>query len=132
MVRAPFERVLLDLLAQTRRDAARMSEDDPDARLADIEERLRKARAQRGEVRRIESPNSKLGIAFRLVTELLAAVIVGGALGWGLDRIFTTGPLFLIVMFLVGVAAGFFNVVRAAQQMNKKQAAKDADELGRK
>jgi ATP synthase protein I len=132
MVRAPFERVLLDSAAQIWRDGARMSEDDPDARLADIEERLRQARAQRGEVRRVESPNSKLGIAFRLVTELLAAVIVGGALGWGLDRIFATGPLFLIVMFLVGVAAGFFNVVRTAQQMNKEQAAKDADELRRK
>ena len=132
MVRAPFERFLLDSAAQKRRHGARMSEDDPDARLADIEERLRKARAQRGEVRRVESPNSKLGIAFRLVTELLAAVIVGGALGWGLDRIFATGPLFLIVMFLVGVAAGFFNVVRTAQQMNRDQAAKDAGESGRK
>ena len=109
-----------------------MSEEDPDARLSDIEERLRKARAQRGEVQRVEAPHSKLGVAFRLVTELLAAVIVGGALGWGLDRIFATGPLFLIVMFLVGVAAGFFNVVRTAQQMNRDQAAKDADGLGRK
>jgi ATP synthase protein I len=110
-----------------------MSERDPDARrLADIEERLKQARAKRGEVRQVESPNSKLGIAFRLVTELLAAVIVGGAIGWGLDRIFATGPLFLIIMFLVGVAAGFFNVVRAAQRMNKDQAAKDADGLGRK
>jgi ATP synthase protein I len=131
MVRAPFERFLLDSAAQKRREA-RMSEEDPDARLSDIEERLRKARAQRGEVQRVEAPHSKLGVAFRLVTELLAAVIVGGALGWGLDRIFATGPLFLIVMFLVGVAAGFFNVVRTAQQMNRDQAAKDADGLGRK
>jgi F0F1-type ATP synthase assembly protein I len=35
-------------------------------------------------------------------------------------------------MFMVGVAAGFFNVVRSAQQMNRDQAAKDADELRRK
>jgi ATP synthase protein I len=110
-----------------------MSEDDPDSgRLADIEARLKKAREKRGEVRQVESPNSKLGIAFRLVTELLAAVIVGGAIGWGLDRLFGTGPLLLIVMFMVGVAAGFFNVVRSAQQMNRDQAAKDADELRRK
>jgi ATP synthase protein I len=110
-----------------------MSEDDPDSgRLADIEARLKKAREKRGEVRQVESPNSKLGVAFRLVTELLAAVIVGGAIGWGLDRLFGTGPLLLIVMFMVGVAAGFFNVVRSAQQMNRDQAAKDADELRRK
>ena len=105
-----------------------MSEDDPDARrLADIEERLRKAREKRGEdVRQVDAPNSKLGIAFRLVTELLAAVIVGGAIGWGLDRFLGTGPFLLIVMFMAGVAAGIFNVVRTAQQMNRDQAAKDA------
>ena len=109
-----------------------MSEDDPDARrLAEIEERLKKAREKRGEVRQVESPNSKLGIAFRLVTELMAAVLVGGAIGWGLDRIFRTGPFLLIVMFMVGVAAGFFTVVRTAQQMNRDQAAKDADSVKR-
>ena len=105
-----------------------MSNNDPDdRRLAEIEERLRKAREQRGEVRQVEAPNSKLGIAFRLVTELMAAVIVGGAIGWGLDRIFSTGPFLLIVMFMVGVAAGIFNVVRTAEQMNREQAAKDAE-----
>ncbi len=104
-----------------------MSDDDPDARrLADIEERLRKAREKRDEVRQVEAPNSKLGIAFRLVTELMAAVIVGGAMGWGLDRILGTGPFLLIVMFMVGAAAGIFTVVRTAQQMNRDQAAKDA------
>jgi ATP synthase protein I len=93
-----------------------MSDDDPDMRrLAEIEERLRKARGKRGEVRQVEAPNSKLGIAFRLVTELMAALIVGGAIGWGLDRLFGTGPFLFIVMFMVGIAAGIFNVVRSAQ-----------------
>ena len=104
-----------------------MSEDDPDARrLADIEERLRKAREKRDDVRRVEAPNSKLGIAFRLVTELMAAVIVGGAIGWGLDRLLGTGPFLLIVMFMVGVASGIYTVVRTAHRMNRDQAAKDA------
>jgi ATP synthase protein I len=105
-----------------------MSEHDPDARrLAEIEERLRKAREKRDEVRQVEASNSKLGVAFRLVTELMAGVIVGGALGWGLDRILGTAPFLLIVMFMVGIAAGIFNVVRTAQQMNRDQAAKDAE-----
>ena len=105
-----------------------MSNNDPDdRRLAEIEERLRRAREKRDEVRQIEAPNSKLGIAFRLVTELMAALIVGGAIGWGLDRILGTGPFLFIVMFMVGVAAGIFTVVRTAQQMNRDQAAKDAE-----
>jgi len=127
MVRAPFERFFLQSAARERRHGTRMNEDDPDARrLAEIEERLRRAREKRDDVRPIEAPNSKLGIAFRLVTELMAAVIVGGAMGWGLDRIFGTGPFLFIVMFMVGVAAGIYTVVRSAQQMNRDQA-KDAE-----
>jgi ATP synthase protein I len=109
-----------------------MSDDDPDVRrLNEIDERLKKAREKRGEVRQVEAPNSKLGIAFRLVTELVAAVIVGGGMGWGLDRAFGTGPFLFIVMFMVGVAAGIFTVVRSAQQMNRDQAAKDAGSVKR-
>ncbi len=109
-----------------------MSDDDPDVRrLNEIEQRLRKAREMRAEVRQVEAPNSKLGIAFRLVTELMAALIVGGAIGWGLDRILGTGPFLFIVMFMVGVAAGIINVVRSAQRMNWDQAAKDAGRVKR-
>ena len=99
-----------------------MADDEEDAkRLAELEERLQKAQRQRGESRPSEAPPSKLGIAFRLVTELLAGVIVGGGIGWALDNLFGTAPFLLIVMFMVGVAAGFFNVVRTARQMEKDQ-----------
>ena len=98
-----------------------MSDNDPDARrLADLEGRLRKARGNR-EVHPEDSSPSKLGLAFRLVTELLAGVIVGGGIGWALDRVFGTSPLLLIVMFLLGVAAGMRNVIRTAREMNESQ-----------
>jgi len=98
-----------------------MAEDDPDARrLAELEERLKKARGPE-EVPREEARPSQLGMAFRLVTELLAAVIVGGAIGWALDRVLGTSPILLIVMFLFGVAAGMRNVMRTAREMNESQ-----------
>jgi ATP synthase protein I len=98
-----------------------MTDDDPDARrLADLEGRLKEARGKR-EVQQEDPSASKLGAAFRLVTELLAAVIVGGGIGWALDRVFGTSPLLLIVMFMLGVAAGMRNVIRTARQMNESQ-----------
>ena len=99
-----------------------MTDHDPDARrLADLEGRLKKARGNR-EVRPEDSSSqSKLGLAFRLVTELLAGVIVGGGIGWALDRVFGTSPLLLIVMFLLGVAAGMRNVIRTARELNESQ-----------
>jgi ATP synthase protein I len=96
-----------------------VNKDDPDSRsLKELEKRVHEAR---GRVRppKDSEPPSNLGIAFRLSTEFVAAVVVGGAIGWGLDRIFGTSPLLLILLFLFGVAAGFRNVVRAAREMNE-------------
>jgi ATP synthase protein I len=102
-----------------------MAEDDPDARrLADLEERLHKARGKRI-VPGQDASQSKMGIAFRLVAELLAGVIVGGGIGWALDSLFGTSPVLLIVMFLLGVAAGMRNVVRAARDMDQSQNRRD-------
>ena len=109
---------------EARKRRGCMSDNDPDQRdsrrLADLEERLRKARGNK-EVQREDPSASKLGVAFRLVTELLAAVIVGGRIGWALYRVFGTSPLLLIVMFLLGVAAGMRNVIRTAREMNESQ-----------
>src|SRR5277367_2587583 len=41
------------------------------------------------------------------------AILVGGAIGWGLDWALKTKPAFTIVFFLLGVVAGVWNVIRA-------------------
>jgi len=99
-----------------------MSEDDPDARrLSDLEERLKKARGQRTEQPRPSEHYSQLGIAFRLLSELIAAVLVGGGVGWALDQVLGTSPLLLILLFLTGMAAGVITVVRTARQMENNR-----------
>ena len=51
---------------------------------------------------------------FRLSSELIAGVVVGAALGWGLDHMLSTSPWGLIVFVLLGFTAGVVNVVRSA------------------
>ena len=65
----------------------------------------------------------------RFATELVAALVVGGGLGWGMDWLFGhfgfhTSPVFLIVFFVLGAAAGIRNVMRAANEINAEMAAK--------
>ncbi len=64
--------------------------------------------------------SSALGKAFRLSTELVAGVFVGGFVGWLLDRWLKTLPLFLVVFLLLGIAAGLTNAVREARRMGDK------------
>jgi len=96
-----------------------MSDHDPDPEeLRKLESKLRKARGRK-KAHQEDRPPSKLGIAFRLSTEFVAAPFVGGAIGWGLDRLFGTTPILLLVMFCLGIAAGFRNLLRTAKEMNK-------------
>jgi ATP synthase protein I len=57
---------------------------------------------------------SAIARGFRLSTELVAAVVVGAALGWVLDRWLGISPWGMIVFLLLGFAAGVLNVMRAA------------------
>jgi ATP synthase protein I len=58
-----------------------------------------------------------LGQAVRIGTELLAALIVGGGLGWVIDTyLLDTSPWGLVLGLFLGVAAGVRNTYRAAQR----------------
>ena len=67
---------------------------------------------------RAEAPNtgpmgSGLARGLRLSTELVAGVLVGAVIGWGLDHWLGISPWGLIVFLLLGFAAGVLNVMRA-------------------
>ena len=55
---------------------------------------------------------SAMSLGLRAGSEFVSAVIVGLGIGWVLDRALHTNPAFLIVFFLIGVAAGVWNVIR--------------------
>ena len=61
-----------------------------------------------------------MGNAFKLGTELVAAVGVGTIIGFILDSWFGTKPWLIIVFFFLGSAAGILNVIRTAKKMQKE------------
>ena len=67
-----------------------------------------------------ENRGSFMGNAFKLGTELVAAVLVGTIIGFILDTWFDTKPWLIIIFFFLGAAAGMLNVIRAANKMQKE------------
>ena len=67
-----------------------------------------------------EKRGSFMGSAFKLGTELVAAVAVGTIIGFILDTLFDTKPWLIIVFFFLGAAAGMLNVIRVANRMQKE------------
>jgi ATP synthase protein I len=100
----------------------RMRSDQLKERLKKLERKLETRESERGGLSDEESAkrSSALGKAFQLATELVAGVFVGGGIGWLLDRWLGTLPLFLLIFLLLGIAAGFLNVIRAARGMSEK------------
>ncbi len=92
-----------------------MSEEDG----LSFEERLRAARERQGLEPKPPKPGtssggdpSALSIGLRVAVELVSAMLVACAIGWGIDRLTGTRPWFLIAFVPVGGAAGILNVWR--------------------
>ena len=107
-----------------------MTAPDPD-RLTDLGKRLDELQTKQAG-RTKGPPPSQSGIAFRFAAEMVAGLIVGGGLGWGIDWLFGhfgfhTRPVFLIVFFVLGAGAGIRNVMRAANEINARMASKDLE-----
>jgi len=107
-----------------REDGSKSSSDEAalSARLGSLEHRLSEIRDSRN-IRTDQSDAeggdgraraSAMAMGFRLSSELIAGVLVGGLMGWGFDRLLSTSPFGLIVFVLVGFSAGVLNVIRSA------------------
>lgn len=66
-------------------------------------------------------PRSPVGKVLNVGVELVAGVIVGVFLGLLIDWYFGTSPWGLIVLFVLGSAAGMLNVYRALTKSQNKE-----------
>lgn len=101
--------------------------DDYEARRRRLRTTLKAHEAAEAEETKREQRSAVAGYAaaFRLSTEFVSALFVGGVIGWGLDWVAGTSPLFLIVFFLLGFVAGVLNVLRSAGLIRTPEAGKN-------
>tara|TARA_A100000164_G_scaffold185160_1_gene164421 strand:- start:50 stop:334 length:285 start_codon:yes stop_codon:yes gene_type:complete len=82
--------------------------------------KIAKSNIKKQALSNIEKRGSFMGTAFKLGTELVAAVGVGTIIGFILDSWFGTKPWLIIIFFFLGAAAGMLNVIKAANRMQKE------------
>jgi ATP synthase protein I len=105
-----------------------------EGRISDLGERLDKVKAQRHAEAQAELDADMRGrgmaYGMRMAAELVAAVIVGGAIGYGIDWWIGSKPWFFLLFFVLGFAAGVLNVVRAYEKMQKEITARSGGRIG--
>ena len=58
--------------------------------------------------------------AWRMISELVAGIVVGGFLGYHADNWLQTRPFLLIAGLLLGMAGGIMNIYKASMRESKR------------
>lgn len=100
----------------------------------DLSERIAAAKRDQVEMRRQPEQSAAqmqgMNRAIRLGAEFIAAILVGSGIGFLLDLWLGTKPWIMLVMLLVGFAAGILNVVRSVDELNKASPPPPGSDLG--
>lgn len=111
-----------------------MTERKPPKSRDNLDERLSQFRNERdvvtGRGRNTDSTNNGLGFAMRIGTELVAALVIGVGFGLLLDNWLETKPWFMLGGFLLGSAAGMFNVYRVVRNQGGAVGYRQQDKPG--
>jgi ATP synthase protein I len=96
-------------------------------RIEEIDARLKAARAANPKPRQNEAPSNLMsqrqtGVAYRVLVDMIAGLLVGGFLGYWLDRWLGWTPYSLVTGLVVGFVAGVNNAWRAIRAYSKDAA----------
>lgn len=106
-----------------------MTDPDEKQRMAQLEDKIANAKAVHRPQSQIEDHHSQAHAGWRMVTELVAGLLIGFCIGYGLDGLFGTLPIFLVLFVLLGFAAGVKTMLRSAQDIQRAQSGQtDKDE----
>ncbi len=95
-----------------------MPDEKQKAQLDALDAKLRAAKGAEAPTRKFEDHHSQAHLAWRMVIELVTGIVIGFAIGYGLDSLFGTLPIFLVVFVLLGFAAGVNVMLRSAKELN--------------
>lgn len=100
-----------------------MEEEDFSKRLKNLGDRIASAKPAHAKPRSAaQGKYTQSSLAWRMVTELVAGMLLGLAIGYGLDSLFGTLPVFLMVFALLGFAAGVRTMMRTADEVKNRRA----------
>jgi len=92
---------------------------DPDKHNLDrLGERLQAAKAKQ-QPKPHQVASSALAQGTRHAFGIAATTLVGGGIGWMLDRWLQTGPWLFLLFLLLGIAAGFWDLLKAVDREAK-------------
>ena len=96
-----------------------MGETSERERLRQLGERIAALKGEAPKTQAHPDEHGQAQFAWRMVTELVAGLLVGFGIGYGLDALFGTRPWLMLLFTLLGFAAGVQTMLRTAREMQR-------------
>ncbi len=103
-----------------------MTDPDQQQRLKQLEAKIAAAKKAQEPGPRSDEHYSQAQLAWRMVIELVSGLGIGFLMGYGLDVLFGTLPIFMVLFTMLGLAAGVKTMLRSAQEVQEKKLAEEA------
>ena len=62
--------------------------------------------------------NNGYSIGLKISLDFISSIIVGALIGYGLDKIFLTKPVFFIIFLVLGIITGFYSLFKTVKKLN--------------
>ena len=62
--------------------------------------------------------NNGYSIGLKISLDLISSIVVGTLIGFGLDKIFSTKPVFFIIFLVLGIITGFYSLFKTMKKLN--------------
>ena len=92
--------------------------------LRDLGEKIKSAKRSYENEPKVADHHSGLQHAWRMVIELVSGLAIGFGLGYGLDIVVGTLPIFMIIFTLLGFVAGIRTMLSTAKEVQRDQASR--------
>jgi len=101
-------------------------------KLQELDDKIRVLKLREAPRKAVRESHSQTEVGWRMVTELVAGLLIGIGVGFGLDSLLGTIPIFLILFTLLGFGAGINVMLRSARelQLQNETEAQATDEKG--
>lgn len=100
-----------------------MDESESNNPLKSLEAKIEAAKKAVEPVEPVKNKFSAAEVGWRMIIELTAGVFLGFGAGYGLDFLFDTRPVFILILTLFGFAAGVKTMMRSARELQSKELA---------
>ena len=65
----------------------------------------------------VKNKPENINFGIKIGLDLISTIVVAVLIGLGIDKIFSTHPIFFIIFLLLGIISGFYSIIKSMSKL---------------